>query len=823
MTTAMRPPHPDFSPLPTGSGRPDRARAGKTGRPTRGGGSAMSQPFTKTRPAGTDTAPRGGVGASTLRPDGVPKVTGDFAYSSDLWMEDMLWGVTVRSPHPRARIRSVDIGPALALPGVTAVLTHEDVPGSKHYGLEIADQPVLAVDQVRYTGEPVAIVAADHPETARRAAAKIVVDYDVLAPLTDARAAMSPDSPLVHTTPTQDHYPGGGNILRHVRIRRGDADLAAEVVVTGEYEVGMQDQAFLGPESGLAVPAEDGGVDLYIATQWLHVDQAQVAGSLGLPEEKVRLSLAGVGGAFGAREDVSMQIHACLLALRTNRPIKMVYSREESFYGHVHRHPATMRFEHGANLDGKLVYVKAEIVLDGGAYASSSPAVASNAASFAVGPYECDNVLIDGYVLYTNNPPCGAMRGFGAVQACFGHESQMDKLAAALGIDPVELRIRNAMREGSLMPTGQVIEGAAPVAELLRRVRESPLPAELGTGEIDLRALPGGVANTTHGEGVRRGVGYAVGFKNVGYSEGFDDYSTARVRLEVVAGELVATVHTAAAEVGQGLVTILAQIARSELGVENVINQPADTSVGSAGSTSASRQTYCTGGAVQAACAAVRDRLLAAAAVRGLSVDGAVLRDGKIVGAGGATVVSIGEVIGEQIVEETRAFHHRPTVPLTRDLAARGDIGQGDAHLQFAFAAHRVVADVDVELGLVRLVQVSTAQDVGKALNPLSVVGQIHGGTTQGIGLALMEEIQVTDGKIGNPSFTDYLIPTILDTPPMQVQVLELGDPHAPYGLRGVGEPPTISSTPAVVSALRAATGRPLSRVPVRPEHITGA
>jgi xanthine dehydrogenase D subunit len=737
-------------------------------------------------------------------------------------MDDMLWGVTLRSPHPRARIRSIDIGAALATAGVTAVLTHEDVPGSKYYGLEIADQPVLAVDEVRYEGEPVAIVAADHPETARRAAAKIVVDYEILDPITDSRAAMSPDSPLVHATPTQHHYPGGGNILRHVRIRRGDPGLTADVVVTGEYDVGMQDQAFLGPESGLAVPADDGGVDLYIATQWLHVDQRQVAESLGLPDDKVRLSLAGVGGAFGAREDVSMQIHACLLALRTNRPIKMVYSREESFYGHVHRHPATMRFEHGADRDGTLVYVKCEVVLDGGAYASSSPAVVSNAASFAVGPYNCDNVLIDGYILYTNNPPCGAMRGFGAVQVCFGHESQMDKLAAALGIDPVELRIHNAMTEGSLMPTGQVVEGAAPVAELLRRVSDAPLPADAPTDSYDLRTLPGGVSNTTHGEGVRRGVGYAVGFKNVGYSEGFDDYSTARVRLEVVGGELVATVHTAAAEVGQGLITVMAQIARTELGVEQVINHPADTSVGTAGSTSASRQTYCTGGAVKTACEAVRDGVLARASARGLAVESAALRDGKIVAADGAVVAALVDVLGEEIVEETREFHHRPTEPLTRDLGAPGDIGQGAAHLQFAFAAHRVVADVDVELGLVRLVEVTTAQDVGKALNPLSVVGQIHGGTTQGIGLALMEEIQVKDGKIRNPSFTDYLIPTILDTPPMQVQVLELGDPHAPYGLRGVGEPPTISSTPAVVSALRAATGRPLTRVPVRPEHITG-
>ncbi len=772
----------------------------------------MSAPTTTRRPADTGTAP-GGVGASPLRPDGIPKVTGDFAYSSDMWLDHMLWGSTLRSPHPRARIRGIDIGPALAVPGVAAVLTHDDVPGSKTYGLEISDQPVLAIDQVRYTGEPVAIVAADHPETARRAAALIVVDYEVLEPITDRHAAMTPDSPLVHETPTQHEYPGGGNVLRHLRIRRGDPIVSADVVVTGEYEVGMQDQAFLGPESGLAVPAEDGGVDLFIATQWLHVDQRQVAESLGLPLDKVRLTLAGVGGAFGAREDVSMQTHACLLALRTGKPVKMVYSREESFYGHVHRHPASMRYEHGANRDGTLVYVKCEVVLDGGAYASSSPAVVSNAASFAVGPYECDNVLVDGYVLYTNNPPCGAMRGFGAVQVCFGHESQMDRLAAALDLDPVEFRVRNAMSQGSRMPTGQVVDSPAPVAELLRRVQAAPMPVEDAT--TDLRSMPGGVSNTTHGEGVRRGVGYAVGFKNVGYSEGFDDYSTARVRLEVTGGEVVATVHTAAAEVGQGLVTVMAQIARTELGVDRVVNHAADTTVGSAGSTSASRQTYCTGGAVKAACEAVRAEVLALAG-------GDRLEAGKVLAADGTVVAVLADVLGDQVIEQTREFHHRPTVPLTRDHGQGGDIGQGDAHLQFAFAAHRVVADVDVELGLVRLVDIATAQDVGKALNPQSVLGQIQGGTTQGIGLALMEEIQLSDGKIRNPSFTDYLIPTILDTPPMQVDVLELADPAAPYGLRGVGEPPTISSTPAVVAALRAASGRPLTRVPVRPEHFIG-
>src|SRR5215467_14625400 len=286
-------------------------------------------------PAGTVTGrlSDAGVGASAQRPDGALKVTGEFAFSSDLWTADMLWGATLRSPHPRARIRSVDLSGALRLPGVAAVLTSDEVPGRKTYGLESADQPVLADGVIRYQGEPVVIIAADHPETARRAAAAVGVDYDVLTPVTDAEAALQSGAELVHP---------GGNLVRHVRIRRGDPQAQAGIMVRGRYQVGMQDQAFLGPESGLAVPADDGGIELYVATQWLHVDRAQIAASLGMPEDMVRVVLAGVGGAFGAREDLSMQIHACLLALHTGRPVKMVYSREESFFGHVHRHPATL-------------------------------------------------------------------------------------------------------------------------------------------------------------------------------------------------------------------------------------------------------------------------------------------------------------------------------------------------------------------------------------------------------------------------------------------------------------------------------------------------
>jgi CO/xanthine dehydrogenase Mo-binding subunit len=737
----------------------------------------------------------GRVGESVRRVDAIPKVAGEFAYSSDLFAAGMLWGHTLRSPHAHARIVAIDISEAVSMPGVHAVLTHEDVPGERRYGLEFRDQPVLAFDRVRYFGEPVAVVGAEHPEQARRAAEKIRVEYEPLDPITDAEKAA--DAPPLHP----ERWTRGrgfrddprSNVVRTIVIRHGDPEAHGEVSVEGAYELGIQDQAFLGPESGLVVPDGEGGVDIYVATQWLHVDRDQVAPCLGLRPEQVRIHLAGVGGAFGGREDLSMQIHGAMLALRTNRPVKMVYNREESFVGHIHRHPARVWMEHRARRDGKLVCVRARILLDGGAYASSSTAVCSNAASFACGPYAVPNALIDATCVYTNNPPCGAMRGFGAVQTCFAAEAQMDRLAQALSLDPVELRLRNALAPGDVLPTGQTVTGSFPVAEVIRRCAEIPVPEPEELPRDPIR-LPGGAGNTTRGEGVKRGIGFAVGFKNICYSEGFDDYCAARIRLFAdTDGELVAEVHSAAAEVGQGVVNVMAQVARTELEVENVVVAPHTTAaVASSGSSSASRQTWMTAGAVQLACRAAREEL--------------EHRGGSL-------------VPGEEIDVE-RVYRHPRTYPLD---PSTGQVLDGDrAHVAFACAAMRAVVEVDVELGLTRVVWIGTAQDVGKALNPQAVYGQIEGGTAQGLGLALMEEIQTKDGLITNASFTDYLIPTALDMPPVAAELVEDPEPDAPYGVKGVGEPPTVVSTAAIVAALRDATGRELTRVPVRPYEIVG-
>jgi CO/xanthine dehydrogenase Mo-binding subunit len=722
------------------------------------------------------TTARGGIGTSARRVDGVPKVNGAYTYGSDLRADDMLWAVTLRSPYASARIRAIDVSGAAQAAGVACVLTAADLPAAKAFGLEFCDQPVFAEEVVRYAGEPVAVVAAETLEQARLAAAAIEVEYEPLPAVTDMEHALRSDAPHVHEF---------GNVLRHVHILHGDPDRAeADVWVDGYYETAMQDQAALGPEAGLAVPASDGGVDLYAATQWLHVDRQQIAPCLGLPEEMVRITLAGVGGAFGSREDIHMQIHAGLLALRTGRPVKMSYGREESFHGHVHRHPSRTWIRYGATRDGRLVTAEVRLLLDGGAYASSSPAVIANASTFAAGPYEVPNVRVEGTVVYTNNPPCGAMRGFGAPQVCFAYESALDELAAKLGIDPVELRLRNAVHTGSILPTGQVLTGSAPVLEVIERCAALPLPPPDPAQGRDPISYPGGAGNVSRGESIRRGVGFAVGFKNIAYSEGFDDAAEATVTLRPSAGGPIATVRTAAVDYGQGLYTVLAQIVRTELGVEQVLLEPASTTEsGSAGSTSASRQTTMTGGAVLAACHEIRD------ALAGRDLDAPIAR--------------------------TCTYHHRPTTGLDEQ-------GQGDVHVSFAFIAVRAVVEVDEELGLVRVVQIAAVQDAGRVLNPHGAEGQVEGGAAMALGLALMEQVQLEDGVIRNASFTDYLIPTMLDVPSVVTEFVEIPEPDAPYGVKGIGELSTVAVTPAVVAALRAATGRSLNRVPVGPDDLVG-
>jgi xanthine dehydrogenase D subunit len=727
---------------------------------------------------------RDGVGASVLRPDGIPKATGGFEFLGDLHAEGMLWGATRRADVAHARIVRIDVTPALAMRGVQAVLTQEDVPGQPYQGQKVRDEPVLADGTVRRWGEPLAIVAADDPETARRAARAVVVELEELEPLTDLEEALR-----------------RGEVFRHIRVRRGDPDVRGEVVVEGVYEAAPQDPAALGTEAGLAIPDGSGGLDLWGPTQWTHIDLPQLADCLALAPEQLRVHPARLGGAFGSREDLSMQTHLGMLALRTGRPVKMIYDRTESFVGHVKRHAARMHYRLEADRHGRLVRAVARLLLDGGPYELTSAAVVANSTYFALGPYRCDRVEVDGYALRTNNPLTGAMRGFGANQPCYAVEAQMDRLAAELGMDPLELRLANAIGQGDpLATTGQEIAYPLPVAEVIRTVAAMPLP-DPDPGD-DIRHLPGGTGCTTPPGAVVRGVGYAVGLKNLEFSEGFDDDAEASVELTPEG----AVVHTAAIEVGQGLVTVLEQIARSTLGMSRVRVAFDHTGrIGSAGSTSASRQTQMSGGAVLRAAEAVKATVLERTGGDELDDDG-VWRDGTL-------VTTWDEVCADGPVEEVVRFHHPPTQLPDPD-------GQGDLHVDFCVAAHRAVVDVDPELGLVRVVEIAIAQDVGRVINPLQLLGQIEGGIAQGMGHAVMEEVVLDRGVIRNASFTDYLLPTCLDMPPVEAVLVEEPSPWGPFGAKGMAELPTMSATPAVVAAIRAATGRPLTRFPVRPQDI---
>ena len=729
---------------------------------------------------------RNGVGESPPRPEGPDKATGNFAFASDLSADHMLWGALRRSPFAHARIVSIDTAPALAMPGVRSVVTQEDVHGRPVFGVLTPDQPVFAHDFVRFWGEPIAAVAADDLDTAERAAAAIIVELEELEPLTDPDEADRRDL-----------------VFQRTRIRRGDQTRRGEVIVEGFYEMGQQDQAPLGKEAGLAIPDGEGGVDLWATSQWIHSDHEQIVASLDMAPDQIRCHPPGMGGAFGAREDVSLHIHLCMLALRTGRPVKMDVDRAQSFVTHVHRHPARMWYRHEADRTGKLVRVEARLILDGGAYESTTPQVMTNAAVFGVGPYEVEAVAIDASGVKTNNPPAGAMRGFGNVQGGFAAEMQMTRLADELGMDQLAFRRLNTLEHGDrLSTTGQLLEGSFPTSAVIDALADIPMPPT--TVADDPRVRPGGTGLTTDPRHVRRGVGYAVSVKNLAFSAGYDDYAEARVVLTSSGVE----VQTAAVEVGQGMVTVCQQLARTATGIEAVAIIWTDTSkIGSAGSTSASRQTQVTGGAVFEAAQKVRAEVLDRFEGDDLD-DAGVWRDGVL-------VASLDEICADGPIEHLVRFSHPETTPLDEN-------GQGSAHADYGIAAHRAVVDVDPELGLVRVLQVDTAQDVGKVLHPIALRGQIEGGILQGVGLAVMEELVVDQGRILNASFTDYLLPTFGDAPDVDYRFIEEPSHWGPMGAKGAGEPPTISSTPAVVAAIADAIGRPLYRAPVRPQDIVG-
>src|SRR5690242_6878129 len=713
------------------------------------------------------------IGASLPRPDALGKVTGAARYPADLVRPGMLHLQVVFADRVHARIRSLDSTNALNYPGVVAVLTADDVPYNA-YGLIDADQPALCKDVVRFEGDKVALVVAETKQAAIEGARLVQVAYEDLPAVTDPRAALAAGAPLVHQELES-------NLLLHVPIRRGDASHAlaeADIVLEGEFSTSWQEHAYLQPEAGIAYLDDQSRVVVETAGQWLHEDRRQIAAMLKLPPEQVVMRYAAIGGAFGGREDLSIQHLLALAAWRLRRPVSLVWSREESIIGHHKRHPISIRCRWGAKRDGAITAVEAEVIADGGAYASTSVEVTKVATLFATGCYEVPNISVDGYAVYTNNVPCGAFRGFGAPQAHFAAESMVTRLAEALRLDPVEMRRRNLYREGSLEPTGQSLPvGVSAGAVLERCVQEAT--ERLSYGE------PRPASEAAH---LRRGIGIACGFKNVGYSFGYPEQSTATVELRGVAELESAIVRVGAADVGQGTHLALRQIAAETLGLPlaRVTMITDDSALApNAGSASASRMTLVGGQAVRKACLAARDQWSESEAPSAVAT-----------------------------------YQFRPSATTGLD----AETGAGRPNYCYGYAAQAVEVEVNTLTGQVRVLSIISVHDVGKAINRQQVEGQIEGCLAQALGYALLENFQVREGHTLTSTLSAYLLPTVLDMPlDVTPVILELADPEGPYGARGVAEMALVPFTAAVAIAIHDATGVWMSQQPMTPERVLAA
>ncbi len=725
--------------------------------------------------------PKNPVGTSQARIDARDKVTGDAHYPGDLHKPGMLHMKILMAERPHARVLDIRIEKALAAPGVAAVYTAKDVPVNE-YGLQIPDQPVLCgpgaskpyTDIVRFVGDQVAVVVAETEAQAAAAMKLIEVDYEDLPVLADPVTAMQPDAPVLHPDRGED------NICVHYKIRKGDVDegfAQADVIVEGEYHTPVQEHAYLQPEAGLAYLDEEGRIVVESAGQWTHADRKSVAHALDVPEEQVRIIYPAIGGAFGGREDLSVQIALGLAAMRLKRPVKIIWSRRESIIGHGKRHAVTLRAKWGATKDGKLVAVQNELIGDGGAYMYTTNKVLGNAAITSCGPYFVPNVKTDVYGVYTNNVPGAAFRGFGAPQALFMAESQMNKLAEKLGMDPVEFRLKNALKTGDTMSVGTPTPNPVSITECIEAARDS-----FKWKKMNWKRNP-----AAKNSAVVRGRGFATGFKNVGFSFGYKESCWAKVEIHGNGNIERVVLHHAGAEVGQGFQTVMVQIAAGVVGVpvERVeLLMPDSATQGNPGSASASRLTFMAGNSVKGAAEAALEKWKAE----------------------------------ERPAIAEFSYFAPPTTPMDHET------GFSTPNFQYAYVAQAVEVEVDTETGHVRVKRVVSADDVGKAINPDLVVAQIEGAVVQAYGYAVMEEFKTRDGRVLTDQFSTYLLPTILDIPEKVESVLvEVPDPNGPWGARGMGELPYLPVAPAIAAAIHDATGVWISEFPFTPERILKA
>jgi CO/xanthine dehydrogenase Mo-binding subunit len=722
------------------------------------------------------------IGKSIIRTDALGKVTGTAHYPSDIDMPRQVWAKVLFSARAHARIRAIDTSQALALQGVLAVFTAVDVPNNE-YGLIINDQPVLCgpnsskadADIVRCYMDNVALVVAETEEIATHALGLIQVDYEDLPAVTDVHAALRDDAPQLHAG-------NPNNILSHYVIRKGDLSKGwaeAEVVVEAEFSTGYQEHAYLQPEAGLGYIDEEGRVTVLVAGQWTHEDQEQIAHALGLPQEQVRVIYPAIGGAFGGREDMSIQILLALAAWKLQRPVKIIWSREESIHGHHKRHPIYIKAKWGARRDGKIVAVQATVIGDAGAYAYTSTKVLANANMMAVGPYEVPHIELDTYAVYTNNIPTGAFRGFGGPQAAFAAEGMVNRLALALGLDPLEIRLRNCLREGALSSVGTPLPKGVTIDRVLEKTGE-----ESGYWDKTAQGWHRRPLSQPPQAHKRRGVGVACAFKNVGFSFGYPEQCWATVELHGGSEIEKVVVKHAGAEVGQGAHTVILQMAAEATGqplekIELIVSDTAYTHT--AGSASASRMTFMAGNSIRGA---------------------------------------VKEALQKWQDEERPAIAtHQYRPPRTTPYDPK--TGRSEPNFAYGYVAQVAEVEVDLETGHIELVRFVSVNDVGKAINPQQVIGQIEGAVVQAQGYTLMENLISKEGKILNPYLSTYLIPTVFDVPKeVKSVVLEYADPLGPWGARGMAEMPFMAVAPAISAAVYDATGVWLNHLPMTPDRV---
>ena len=719
------------------------------------------------------------IGVDVSRIDALDKVTGKALFPADLMSSDMLHMKILFAGRPHARVRSIDVGKAESCPGVIAILTASDVPVNE-YGLINCDQPVLVgpgsnkkgADIARFVGDQIALVVAETEEAAIKARDDILVDWADLPVITDPYEAMKPDAPMLFES-------RDSNIIKHNKVRAGDVEGAwknCEVIVESIYHTPWQEHAYLQPEAGISYIDSDGRITVEVAGQWVHEEQKQIAHALGLTVDQVRVIHPAIGGAFGGREDVSVQIVLALAAWHLHqrgisRPVKIVWSREESILGHHKRHPYNIHAKWGAASDGSILAAEVKMVADAGAYEYTSAKVLGNATLQSTGPYDIPNVSVDAYAVYTNNVPSGAFRGFGGPQGAFAAESQVNKLADKLGIDVVEMRRRNLISDGSI---GQ-FKSVYPEGVTIRQVVEECADrSNWPITQVD-NSLP---------SNIRRGHGFACALKNVGFSFGFPEECWAKVELHGGSEIERVVLHHAGAECGQGAHTVFVQMTAEACGVpiECIQLEAADSALTkNSGSASASRLTFMAGNSIRGA---------------------------------------VDLALENWQSEERPAIGEYKFVP-RQTTALDTETGECDPNITYGYVAQRVIVEVDIETGHIRVVDVMSVDDVGRAINPIQVAGQIEGAVVQAHGYTLLENLVSRDGYIETAQFSNYLIPTSLDVPErVEAVILEYSDPQGPWGLRGVAEMPFLPYAPALIAAVHDATGIWFDEFPLIPERV---